>query len=36
MNATPCNPAVGDTKNNGPELLQCPDPPDQIDLLNSR
>jgi hypothetical protein len=35
MQAALCNPAVGDARNNGPELLECPNPPEQPALLNS-
>ena len=35
MQAGPCNPAVGDVRNNGPELLECPNPPEPPSLLNS-
>lgn len=37
MQSTPCNPAVGNVRNNGPEMLLCPSPEGApLDLLNSR
>ena len=35
MRAEPCSPAVGNVRNNGPELLQCPNPDEPPSLLNS-
>jgi putative SOS response-associated peptidase YedK len=37
MELAPCNPAVGAVKNNGPEMLVCPDPEQEsLNLLNSQ
>ena len=37
MTANACNPAVGNVRNNGPEMLLCPDAAEEpISLLNSR
>lgn len=36
MSAAECNPAVGNARNNGPEMLACPDDQGEaLDLLNS-
>lgn len=35
MQAGPCNPAVGNVRNNGPEMLDCPNPDEPPSLLNS-
>lgn len=36
MQTVNCNPAVGNVKNNGPEMLVCPAPNDPLPLLNSQ
>lgn len=37
MQAAPCNPAVGNVRNNGPEMLVCPDADaEPLQLLNSQ
>lgn len=35
MTLQPCNPLIGNVKNNGPEMLVYPTPPEQALLLNS-
>jgi hypothetical protein len=35
MQMAPCNPAVGNVRNNGPEMLVCPTPMEPLSLLNS-
>lgn len=35
MAAAPCNPGVGNVRNNGPEMLICPSPSESLPLLNS-
>jgi putative SOS response-associated peptidase YedK len=36
MRADACNPAVGNVRNNGPELLECPNPDEPPSSLNSQ
>ena len=36
MDAAPCNPAVGNVRNNDPELLDCPKPNEPPEKLNSK
>jgi putative SOS response-associated peptidase YedK len=35
MQLSPCNSGVGNVKNNGPEMLVCPNPDEPLPLLNS-